>query len=265
MEKSKVTNARGQVPLKAEKRFIAAKNDSNIRIPIEFDFKEEITYYHSRTAMEALATVGGSTSLLDRVTGTLRPLLVLSFMLKLAQIILDRYDKQFKLELDSFIDHIVHMLTQAEEKFEQCNKHLQDPGITRKGRVPDIHLQRSIRRQRMTRYLKWFQQNHIGKVFDDEVKKDWVLEVDKECRLDHALMMIGEAVDAYKPYLTKLELEKEKRICEQYTARLELWHTRRNAALLATIKGLTSKVHFAGVMALHDNYEMRDLKTGHRF
>lgn len=113
--------------------------------------------------------------------------------------------------------------------------------------------------------MKWFQQNHIGKVFDEEVKKDWVLEVDKECRLDHALMMIGEAVDAYKPYLTKLELEKEKRICEQYTARLELWDTRRNAALLATIKGLMSKVHFAGIMALHDNYEMRDLKTGHRF
>lgn len=50
-----MTDKNGNVPIKKDQLFIGSGNDSNIYIPIEFNFIEEVTIHHSIEVLEALA------------------------------------------------------------------------------------------------------------------------------------------------------------------------------------------------------------------
>ena len=84
IEKSKVTNSRGEVPLMKENLFIADKNNSNIDIPIEINFEEEITHYREFKFIEAATALAGSLSLLGQIAAALKPMIALSFMIKMS-------------------------------------------------------------------------------------------------------------------------------------------------------------------------------------
>jgi len=78
-------------------------------------------------------------------------------------------------------------------------------------------------------------------------------------------MLIGEAADAYKEDLSPLELERENRVIHHFKARLQLLSNRRLTPHYGVVGDLLKKVSFFGVLALHDNYELRELETNQKF
>lgn len=88
-------------------------------------------------------------------------------MMAMSQIVLDQYDHKYKLELDDYLVHLIVMMQSVEKNFRKENKHIIDPGITRHGKVPDIHLERSINRQRIIRYMKWYRKKQIAKYWNE--------------------------------------------------------------------------------------------------
>ena len=181
----------------------------------------------------------------------------------LSQVILDIYDYKFKLELDDFLAHLINMLEGIEKNFEKQNKDIKDPGVTRRGRVPDVHLDRSIRRQRLIRYMSWIRNSHVQKQWSDE-KQMYVITKDRECYLDHMLCLALEARDTYICYLPNLEKQKEERILKDYRDRLVLMDKRRSAPLHEMIPALMRKIHFVSIMTQHENQEIHDLQLSQR-
>jgi len=90
MKKSKNVDAKGQVPLMNDKLFSELGRDSSIYIPMDFHFETTTTIYYMVTLEDAAIILGGSLSLLEAISETLAPLIVLSFVMKLSQIELDR-------------------------------------------------------------------------------------------------------------------------------------------------------------------------------
>jgi len=107
---SKVTDSRGQVPLQDEDRFVADGNDSTIYVPVDFDFAVATSYYRAKEVMDALSSIGGAAALVGGALAPIQPLLVLGFLAKLAQIVLDKYEAAYRAEVKVFIAHALGRL-----------------------------------------------------------------------------------------------------------------------------------------------------------
>ena len=79
-----MTDANGDVPLQKKSLFETAGKDSNIYIPLEFDFKEDVTVYHAFEWGEAIAGLGGSSQILSYISKIIQPFVLLVFMTVLA-------------------------------------------------------------------------------------------------------------------------------------------------------------------------------------
>ena len=79
-----MTDANGDVPLQSIYSFKRGGSDSDIHIPIEFDFQEDVTVYHAFSWIEALAGLGGVSVILKYLDNLIKPLILLVFMLTMA-------------------------------------------------------------------------------------------------------------------------------------------------------------------------------------
>lgn len=139
---------------------------------------------------------------------------------------------RFKVELDNFLYYLLKMMWECERSFVSENKKggIEDPGVTRNGKKPDIHLERSIRRQRLIRYIKWFRKEYIDKYHGlnkNNMKYEWLTRSDLNIFLAHVSGLVNDSVETYIYYLSELEFKREQRFSRHFIERLMVWEGRR--------------------------------------
>ena len=88
-------------------RFIDQGNDSNIYIPVDFDFKIENSTYRAKEPIDGLGELGGFASLIGSVFAGIQPILTMIFLHRFAVIMLDIYRGDYRKVV---IDYITHAL-----------------------------------------------------------------------------------------------------------------------------------------------------------
>ena len=78
-------------------------------------------------------------------------------------------------------------------------------------------------------------------------------------------MLCMEAVETYLPYVPKQEVEWQKLMIKQSLQRIKILEKRSKVELVPKIKEFMGKVHFAGVMMIHNFIEFEAIKLNHKY